>query len=63
MVFTYEESRHPRKLSLPKQEEYYQALANFWKSVVNKYPNRYNKGKATIYSSDLKRVQKEMKNE
>jgi len=59
----YEEPYNPRKLPLPQQKDYYQALSRFWDSVADKYPNAYNRYKATIFSRDLKRVEKEIQNE
>ena len=56
----YQEPYQPRKMPLPQQMRYYKALSNFWQSVADKYPNRYNKHKATIFTRDLERVRQEM---
>ena len=39
---SYYEHRMIKELSSEERLEHYTALFNFWESVSNKYPNRYN---------------------
>jgi len=58
----YVEARNPHKLPLSQQLGYYRPLAEFWVSVANKYPNKYNRHKAKQYLRNLKRVLQEIVN-
>ena len=58
----FREAYHPRKLPVTQQADYYQAMSKFWVSVVDKYPNAYNRQKATLFVREWDRVKLELKN-